>query len=123
MPITGGPPLGHYVCWTGGFKDLYSGEFTIEPNGHYTGVLNRGGQYVYDQSKKTIVFTTGDFEYWDFVAVYQTAAESQNGRERLVLKDEAWESPIGQERPGDYHYCYMGTENPRGEDSERVPKT
>lgn len=111
------------MCWSGGYGKLFSGGFDIYGDGHYTGVENRSGKFIYDQPKKTIVFKSGDFEYWDFIAVYQTAAESNNGRERLVLKDESWESPIGQENPGDYQYCYLDN-TPRtialGRDGEAI---
>jgi hypothetical protein len=106
-PTVGGPPTGHYVCKAGGYNNLYSGEFNITSGWKYIGIQNRGGDFRYEETKKTLVFTTGDFEYWDFIAVYQTAAESSDGRERLVLKDESAPSQIGQEKPGEFQYCYM----------------
>ena len=106
QPTVGGPPPGHYVCKAGGYKNLYSGEFDIKPGWQYVGVEDRGGQFRYEQANKKLVFTTGDFEYWDFVAVYQTAAESNDGRERLVLMYESAPEAIGQERPGEFQYCY-----------------
>jgi hypothetical protein len=109
QPTVDGPPSGHYVCRAGGFKGLYSGEFDIKPGWRYVGIQNRGGEFRYDKPKKTVVFTTGDFEYWDFIAQYQTAAESSDGRERLVLKDESAPEPIGQEKPGVFQYCYLST--------------
>jgi hypothetical protein len=108
-PTVGGPPPGHYLCRAGGFKGLYSGEFDIRPGWRYVGIQNRGGVFRYDEPKKMVVFTTGDFEYWDFIAQYQSAAESSDGRERLVLKDESAPEAIGQEKPGEFQYCYMST--------------
>jgi hypothetical protein len=108
-PAVGGPPAGHYVCKAGGYNNLYSGEFDIKPGWRYVGIEKRGGDFRYEEPKKTLVFTTGDFEYWDFIAVYQTEAESSDGRERLVIKDESAPSPIGQEKPGEFQYCYKST--------------
>ena len=106
-PTVGGPPTGHYICKAGGYNKLYSGEFDITPGWKYVGIQNRGGDFRYELPEKKLVFTTGDFEYWDFVAVYQTAAESGEGRERLVLKDESAPAAIGQEKPGEFQYCYL----------------
>jgi hypothetical protein len=108
-PKVGGPPAGHYTCKAGGYKDLYSGEFDIKPGWRYVGIQNRGGEFRYEEANKKLVFTTGDFEYWDFVAIYQNAAESSDGRERLVLQDESAPDAIGQEKPGEFQYCYMST--------------
>lgn len=120
LPVTGGPPVGKYNCWAGGFQRLSSGSFTILPKGDYIGMADRRGRYIYEPAEKKIVFTTGDYEFWDFVAIYQSSADSDVGRERLVLKDESAPSPIGKERPGEYHYCYREESTRTAQDASNI---
>lgn len=111
-----GPPLGHYSCWAGGYSALYSGGFTLLPDGTYDdGRRGGNGSYAYDHSAKQVSFTSGDFEHWDFVALYQDSHQAENGRERLVLKEPQFKAEVGKENAGQFQYCY-----PESKDDNRM---
>ncbi len=102
-----GPPLGHYSCWAGGYRALYSGGFTLLPDGTYDDGRSGGsGNYAYDASAKQVSFTSGDFEEWEFVALYQDSRQADNGRERLILKEPQYKAAVGKENAGQFQYCY-----------------
>jgi len=105
VAVHGGPPLGKYQCWAGGFDNLPSGEFTLLPGGKYQDSRKGGGAYLYDPETASLQFLTGDFEYWDFVAVWQRAAKGHP--ERLVIRYRSDNAPVGSERAGRYQYCYL----------------
>jgi len=107
IAVRGGPPLGKYKCWAGGFENLPSGEFTLLPGGKYQDSRKGGGgAYLYDSDTASLEFVTGDFEYWNFVAFWQHAAEDGHP-ERLVLRYRGDTAKQGNERAGRYQYCYL----------------
>jgi hypothetical protein len=107
LSVHGGPPLGKYQCWAGGFHNLPSGEFTLLPDGKYQDFRKSGGgTYLYDPDTTSLQFLTGDFEYWEFAAVWQRARAGEHP-ERLVLRYRGDSAPVGSERAGRYQYCYL----------------
>jgi len=107
LSVRGGPPLGKYQCWAGGFENLPSGEFTLLPGGKYQDSRKGGGgTYLYDPDTASLQFLTGDFEYWDFAAVWQRSGKGQHP-ERLVIRYRSDRAPVGSERAGRYQYCYL----------------
>jgi len=101
------PPLGTYRCWTGGFDHLPAGTLTLAADGHYESYRpNGGGRYSFSPATSTIDFQDGDYNYWEYRAVFQPATQSGENRERLVLTPIDSTIPIGAERPGFYQYCY-----------------
>ena len=105
--VQGGPPLGKYKCWAGGFDNLPSGEFTLLPGGKYQDYRKiGGGTYLYNPASATLQFVTGDFEYWDFVAVWQHA-EGGKHPERLVMRYRGDNTPLESVREGRYQLCYI----------------
>lgn len=107
LSVHGGPALGTYRCWAGGFEKLPSGEFTLLPGGRYQDSRKGGGgTYLYDTDSATLQFLTGDFEYWDFAAVWQHPLKGEHP-ERLVIRYRSDSVPVGNERAGRYQYCYL----------------
>ncbi|HEX8925872.1 MAG TPA: hypothetical protein VF786_08780 [Terriglobales bacterium] len=110
VPVHGGPPLGRYRCWAGGFENLSSGEFTLLPGGRYQDSRKGGGgTYLYDPDTASLNFLTGDFEYWEFSAMWQHGSNTEHPQ-RLVIRYRGDSAPVGSERAGRYQYCYLESE-------------
>ncbi len=104
LAAPGAPLTGFYRCWSGGFDHLPAGTFTLSSTGHYESYRpGGGGSYAFSPGTSAINFLSGDYHYWEYRGVVQSA--------RIVLMPLGAKAPSGTERPGEYQYCYREAES------------